>query len=510
MENNHIHTFQETQAVRVPFDLQDGNDDDGVTITIKNVVFKIRSIKEDFDKGLFTENYCLGKRSKVQEMMKKESFDMTLYATNETGFVTSRPLEWLLALEIYTEHNNDVQSMWYYRKDKLGKYIECEIRMFFHKTSKTIVNISLLTGVFVVKGDMYKRWVKDDFQIIKNILNNEANENMNIPPSSIYKSEIDTRWEDACKNNPVITTVDNWISLKTKEAQDIEKEITTIKLNDIENKTYCEEKLSETIDAIVNTKIKKIKNVLNSKFSDVRKEIGNLKIQTQERLNELLEYNNKFITTRDKIKLDMPSTQYLSGKIKDHCRDINNLIQKSEEKMLDYMGMLFVQRNGNVSVEEELSQDVEDTGEDGAIKEEKQTLQSNIHVIQHEGYQPGEGSVMESNIERNSPNENQHSIDLLVFMDFQRTRVNWRKFWTRKKTGNVFDGNLTGLEERIKNENDISISKRTFTNTGGKDVDRRRAEEVLEHIKYMIHLLREHYEDVSIVINDITVEWNNR
>ena len=78
-------------------------------------VKKVRTINDDIQDECFITEKAKGKRKSLQLQLKNEVFDITgeqIYKINQSGFYTSRPMEWLLAYEKYSVNNTNVKSRW--------------------------------------------------------------------------------------------------------------------------------------------------------------------------------------------------------------------------------------------------------------------------------------------------------------------------------------------------------------------------------------------------------------
>ena len=58
------------------------------------------------------------KRSGKIKSLDVEDFRFDVYLQNQSGFVTSQPINWALALEHYVKINDDVKCRWVHKKDK--------------------------------------------------------------------------------------------------------------------------------------------------------------------------------------------------------------------------------------------------------------------------------------------------------------------------------------------------------------------------------------------------------
>ena len=92
---------------------------------------KERGILNDVNENLFLLSSCPGKRTGKTTQFKEEDFDHDVYTTKKTGFVTSHPVKWSIALEHYIDSSDPVKCRWRYKKSKEGCYTEAKISFCF-------------------------------------------------------------------------------------------------------------------------------------------------------------------------------------------------------------------------------------------------------------------------------------------------------------------------------------------------------------------------------------------
>ncbi len=127
---------------------------------------KTGSVKDDIAEGKFTKEKLFNKRSAKQKLLPIEIFDPPeepVFKQNKTGFLTERPLEWMVAMEKYVSVEKDVKARWVYKTDEDGTIYECEISTWFHTTTEVTVVIVVSTGVFTVQGQHCRKFAETEF-----------------------------------------------------------------------------------------------------------------------------------------------------------------------------------------------------------------------------------------------------------------------------------------------------------------------------------------------------------
>ena len=105
---------------------------------------KINSVNDDIASGKFTETRNFSKRTALQKRLPYEIFDSPtepIFKHHKTGFVTERPLQWMMAMEKYVLNEDGVQARWTYKTDENGTIHESEISTWFQTTTEVTVTI---------------------------------------------------------------------------------------------------------------------------------------------------------------------------------------------------------------------------------------------------------------------------------------------------------------------------------------------------------------------------------
>ena len=134
---------------------------------INNVVNKEKRIKDDI------ENFTPEKRQGKMKQLQDEHFDYNIYLNNQCGFKTSRPLEWVQAVEEYEIQHEEVRCVWKYKISEDGNYEECRILMFFKCVKQIRLTIYMKTGVVMIKGATFNQFINEEFVNIKSFLKHD-------------------------------------------------------------------------------------------------------------------------------------------------------------------------------------------------------------------------------------------------------------------------------------------------------------------------------------------------
>ena len=125
------------------------------------------TVLEDVHKQCFSLSVHPAKRKGKTLQLKDEEFDNDVYVQNTTGFVTSRPVRWSIAVERYVEENSSIRCRWRYKRERNGEFSEAHLLLYFDTTRKVDLQINYSKGVLLVKGEAYKAWVTKEFPKIK-------------------------------------------------------------------------------------------------------------------------------------------------------------------------------------------------------------------------------------------------------------------------------------------------------------------------------------------------------
>ena len=111
------------------------------------------------------------RRSSTVNKLGHEVFKMNVYKDKQSGFVTTRPLEWFKALQNYvkTYKINDRSQISTRLVNKVNKFSICKVRLAFG-TKDLNFQINFNTGVFNVKGPAYAEWIESEFVKLKQFM----------------------------------------------------------------------------------------------------------------------------------------------------------------------------------------------------------------------------------------------------------------------------------------------------------------------------------------------------
>ena len=187
--------------------MKENNTTINLSISNKSDNTQVNLITEDIQDNRFVTTITTYKRSKLQGQLKQELFDTMdnrVHKINQSGFCTNRPLEWLLAIEKYGVNCHYVRTRWFYKVDDMKKYCECDILIY--ASYKINIQVSLTTGILLVKGQSFRKFIDKEFVKIGVNIGNYKNTNMIINPNhgkckdendiNNLTKEVDALWED--------------------------------------------------------------------------------------------------------------------------------------------------------------------------------------------------------------------------------------------------------------------------------------------------------------------------
>ena len=304
------------------------------------VVEKVESVEESNDNKRFTNVRKYSKRTALQRKMEVEKFDSAsepIFQQNKSGFLTERPIQWMIAIEKYVDDNNDVEALWRYKVDDEDKYYECEIAIWFSTTTEITVTLSLVTGVLMVKGIPFRKFIGCEFQkIAKYVLDDDEliklDENTKADPEA--DGELSSAFDQITSNKIAIQTVQEsvvkllQILEETNKKQDLVNNVATTVVKDdllaLEKK--YDQKLTvfmETYEKQVAKRFERTCKSFDDKLASIKLVISTFKMSTQNQINEMYEQLNKIRETElGKLEQDLNE---LRGNLSISGRGNNNL-----------------------------------------------------------------------------------------------------------------------------------------------------------------------------------------
>ena len=314
-------------------------------------VGKDRTVLEDISNDLFTLSINPGKRKSKMAQLKEEVFDHDLYVRNTTGFATSQPVKWSMALEKYIANKATTRCRWRYKKDDQGRYCEANLLLYFDTTKKIDVKINYVNGVLMLQGDAYKCWVNNEFPIVRECFEQIEDCPEEKVEECVRKSagvsrettafasivDVDLVWQKIDEMQIILKNQDDvmrkmiercqTIELNSKKQDDYLNNTLPIKLLDVERNVdkRCESFMETTIDANkgkVEELRKNIKGQLDSVKTTIREMQVKLRKETVPSSREEDEVTNidsvisgklNDIDFASKIQVELTNTKFLES-----------------------------------------------------------------------------------------------------------------------------------------------------------------------------------------------------
>ena len=171
-------------------------------------------MENDIAEAKITNARTWNKRTVLQKKLPSEVFDPVsdpVFKTNKSGFVTERPIEWMVAMEKYISNENDVRARWLYKVDEEDYICECEITTWFQTTTEVTVSIIIPTGVFIVQGQHHRKFVTSEFNKIRCHMKDCAPLPSEASPDNSPNPEMEGMWDNIEKNKNAILGVESSI-----------------------------------------------------------------------------------------------------------------------------------------------------------------------------------------------------------------------------------------------------------------------------------------------------------
>ena len=257
-------------------------------------VEKTESVEESETKGKLAIERKESRRTVLQRKLGTEVFDsptQPIFQQKKSGFLTDRPIAWMTAVEKYIQSNDDVNGKWRYKME--GElFSECEIVIWFATTTEVTLTISLMTGVLMVKGPQFRKFINNEFSKISMYVIGEGC----VQTIQTHEAETDLEsvWDSIHANKNAIHSAEDSILklLEISEASNQNNnEVSALYRADILKleKSY-DSKLQtfmDTYDKEVKKKIQNICKAFDDKLSNMKTMIGAFKISSQNQINDL-------------------------------------------------------------------------------------------------------------------------------------------------------------------------------------------------------------------------------
>ena len=256
-------------------------------------------VEQFMERFTTTRNYT--KRTPLQKRMANESFEpanQPIFRQNKSGFCTARPVQWMIAVEKYIDNNEDVRARWRYKVDDNEKFYEVEISIWFNTTTEVLVRISILTGIFMVEGASFRKFIDNEFEKVAVYVEKEVAEEKE--DGATNDEDEDTVWSKIDENAKAVKLVEGSVlklfeiieetNRKHHLVTDVSQSLKQDEILELEKK--YDNKLKVFMEAYEKDVIRKIENVcrrFDQKIEQMSVAIGNFKISTQRQINELYE-----------------------------------------------------------------------------------------------------------------------------------------------------------------------------------------------------------------------------
>ena len=131
-------------------------------IVSKGLLLKSDSLNDDIKR--IVKYVQPSKRSAMVKKLDVESFRFDIYSQRQSGFCTSAPIGWAIAIEKYIERTATTTCRWVHKDDKSTLQItSSELDVWFNTTDRVKIIIEYMQGYLMVKGPLYKEWIDTEF-----------------------------------------------------------------------------------------------------------------------------------------------------------------------------------------------------------------------------------------------------------------------------------------------------------------------------------------------------------
>ena len=485
---------------------------------------KINSVNDDIASGKFTETRNFSKRTALQKRLPYEIFDSPtepIFKHHKTGFVTERPLQWMMAMEKYVLNEDGVQARWTYKTDENGTIHESEISTWFQTTTEVTVTIIITTGVFIVQGQACRKFAESEFNKIRSRMEDSTIIPPNVNNAEPSVSDTDGIWSNIDANKNAIKGVEQSILKIFEIIKETEINKKSSEKNDSEIlklETMFDNKLTifmEAYEEKMEEKIKRVCQSFDTKLGAMKTIVANFKISVQSQINDIRNNMNEPQPPKEQSP-DLLKLESLEDNFRKYRTEFGLWKESSRISM-----MKLDARMNNISTtteppKETAQQQIDNKPEEKIQTEHDATPVENgtTNSTTPDDTIVNDGEEVRSQEEPGEPengNIGTEDLELLVFMDSNNHHVDWDIFWrTRGVMKKIFKGSLWDVEGIVKADNRNRSVQYVLINVGVNDIDTKSVEEVSDQVKKVCDLIRTRYGNPKIILAEITPRMDEK
>ena len=520
----------------------------------KDCIMKENTVAKDVENQLFPLKVIPSKRRGKIKQLKLEDFDHNVYSKNQTGFVTYRPVRWLMALEKYICECNTSRCRWRYKADKVKAYTEAYLLIFYDNTKKIEVTVQFITGAILVIGENYKEWVLNEFPKVQKYF-----EELNGGPDEFENNsdeialDVEALFKRTEEINNAVNVQDEIIQKLIGRCRGYEVKVNEYDMQvDSIVKTPAlfevEQRIDEKISVFMNTTLehvdRKIENLKTNLFNEInclKSKLGELTVSIQ---NQKPEIANDEINSCDNIRTEIDNIDFnakidIEG-IKSSVKfdlDMENETQLRKiqefESRIDNLDKDLLKNNDDHNNQmahfevkfKKLSEDIMKIRTNNDIMGKPDTnLFSNIQS--NKSRVTTHSIPVSFNIDNNNgttsnasssfiPDNNQigthapENLEILMCFDSNGKYLDRKKLWRVKDSEFRRCSTLSQLSQLINNYH-IKDLKYILISVGTNDLDDKDHLQVLDEMKCILSEIRYKYPGIKIIINEFTPRKDSR
>ena len=303
------------------------------------------NLQSDIESGVFVTEVLTGKRTVKNKLLKEEIFDTSVYVQNQCGFLTTRPLFWVQAVDKYVNKCENTLAKYFYKPTKHdNKYYAVKILISYQSTKKIEIIVNLTSGVFIVKGTNYRNWIQDEVpkllttNLLQNILTvqpqsgDKTNAQEETKPNSIdnddsIHKELKALWDFVKYNKVAIDNHDLSIQNLNNDVLSWADNQSKLQAELLKFKAELEEAYDKKISIFMTTITEETKKDCDAIRTQIERRINDIKVKTGEFQANITSRLNDFFSSHEAVKDNINQVRTLKEEIDLQKEGIKEVIQ---------------------------------------------------------------------------------------------------------------------------------------------------------------------------------------
>ena len=494
-------------------------------------ILKETRVEDDLKDSRFPLKILLSKRRRKVKQLKHEQFDFEIYAKTKkmAGFLTNRPVRWAICFEKYIDQIKSRCCRWEYKLDD-RKYTEAHLLLYFQPTEKVEITIQFQSGVVLVNGDNFRKWIEDEFpkvvEIFEDTLGPEEKEIES--PLEEINHDMKMVWSKIEYLDNAIAVEDGVIEKMIQRCQSMEiklhehsQKLPNVITNDmlLRIEERIDRRVTEFMETTVEACCKRVQELKTGFMADLnilKSTVGNITAKVKEIEMKQPESKPKEEAGTDILKLaEAKSREIVEKEINEI--DIDALVEMKVSEKTQWQTTR-IENLERERVEKEINEvDVESLVETKLTEKTKQQT-TRIEKLEQDVQSlapapaPAPKRLNRANMEQRTTTANNHdaqeasianeNLELLICFDSNWQYMDRRKLWKEKGSNLKRCGTLFDVSRTINNSN-IQVLKHLLLHVGTNDLDEKDYEQVFDELKQLIDDIRTRFPGVKLIVSEL-------